>query len=163
MHRDRAAEIPGPFDAHPHHLVTLEPVDEWAKPRSVIGNLAAGDKPAGVVDDCDGEGVLWVSIPAIILGHLPFDATAGPAMRKHSGDYEYFRVYVAPSLIWASSPTITATGRSSHRPEGGSSLAGSIRSSRPGDVASPAHRRSKPSIPECIRCNRLRSSSRCTG
>ena len=68
--------------------------------------------------------------------HLPFDVTAGSATRKHSGATVRCFAALAPSLYRASSPTITATGR---QPlfRASPSLAGSIRLSRPGDVADP--------------------------
>jgi hypothetical protein len=89
------------------------------------------------------------------VGHLPFDVTAGPATRKHSGAATPWRRRLAPSLYRASSPTITATGRQPLL-RASPSLAGSIRLSRPGDGADPRTSQEQAehprSIPERTRC-----------
>jgi hypothetical protein len=111
VNRDRTAEVARAFDANPQHVVSVEHVDELEETKLGIGNIAAGDEPASVVDDRHREGVFVGVYSGDHECHLLFDVTAGPATRKHSGAAVRCLADLAPSLYRASSPTITATGR----------------------------------------------------
>jgi hypothetical protein len=108
----------------------------WTKPRSVFGNVASGDEPAGVVDDRHREGVFVGVYSGDHESHLSVrcDRWVGDAQALWGGR-SLFRC-LAPSLYRASSPTITATGRQPSI-RASPSWAGSIRLSLPGGVAGP--------------------------
>ena len=135
MHRDGTAKAAGAFDPHPCHLVGGEHVDELGETPLGIRHLAAGQQPATVVDHRHREGVfVGVYSGDHVAPPIRCDRWAGDAQALWGG--HTFVSPLAPSLYRASSPTITATRR---QPlfRASPSLAGSIRSSRPGDVADP--------------------------
>jgi hypothetical protein len=116
-------------------VVAVEHVDELDETPLGVGNVTGGEQPARVVDDRHRERVFVGVYSGDHACHLPFDVTAGSATRQHSGAV-ILSCRHWPSLYRATSPTITATGR---QPlfRASPSLAGSIRLSRPGDVADP--------------------------
>ena len=135
VHRDGAAEAARAFDPDPGHLVGVEQVDQLSETALGVGNLAAGNEPAGVVDDRHREGVFVGVYSGDHVCHLPFDVTAGPATRKHSGAAN-------PGVAALPQASIGRPRRPSPSPGGSHlraspSLAGSTRLSRPGDVADP--------------------------
>jgi hypothetical protein len=117
----------------------------WAKPRSVFGTSPPATSRPLSSTTATARVSLWCLFRRSRRSPpVRCDRWAGDAQALWGG--HTFVSPLAPSLYRASSPTITATGR---QPlfRASPSLAGSIRSSRPGDVADPRTSQKQPEHP----------------